>query len=223
MMVNQSTWKKVIYKAVKGFEEQRIRHSSLKQALWKQDYLSLYSLKVLVIIWSKVCLSKVEPANHMRSHDSKLLKTCFTKVLQQQPTGNFDQFLSRSMWVYSRFEKSYKGEQAVSMQKTPNSFFIYSIGIAWIYLAGGVSQILLAHWGDCFLQRSGNQCIYIYIYIYIYTRTHTHTVFYKQTVSLYHKSSVWLDTQDTSSCYQNPPNFMLDLWVGNRSQGWPFQ
>ena len=33
--------------------------------------------------------------------------------------------------------------------------------------------------------------LYIYIYIYI--------VIYRQTVSLYHNSSVWLDTQDASS------------------------
>ena len=31
----------------------------------------------------------------------------------------------------------------------------------------------------------------------------------RQTVSLYHNSSVWLDTQDASSWDQNPPNFML--------------
>ena len=30
-------------------------------------------------------------------------------------------------------------------------------------------------------------------------------------VSLYHNSSVWLDTQDTLSWDQNPPNFMLDM------------
>ena len=40
----------------------------------------------------------------------------------------------------------------------------------------------------------------IYIYIYI--------VIYRQTVSLYHNSSVWLDTQDTSSWEWNPPNFI---------------
>ena len=45
--------------------------------------------------------------------------------------------------------------------------------------------------------------IYIYIYIYI--------VIFRQTVSLYHNSSVWLDTQDASSRDWNPPNFTLDL------------
>ena len=36
-------------------------------------------------------------------------------------------------------------------------------------------------------------------------------VIHKQTVLLYHNSSVGLDTQDTSSWDQNPPNFTLDL------------
>ena len=31
------------------------------------------------------------------------------------------------------------------------------------------------------------------------------------TVSLYHNSLVWLDTQDASSWGQNPPNFTLEL------------
>ena len=31
------------------------------------------------------------------------------------------------------------------------------------------------------------------------------------TVSLYHNSPVWLDTQDASSWDRNPPNFTLDL------------
>ena len=42
---------------------------------------------------------------------------------------------------------------------------------------------------------------YTYIYIYIYT------VIHKQTVSLYHNSSVGLDSRDASSQDQNPPNF----------------
>ena len=45
--------------------------------------------------------------------------------------------------------------------------------------------------------------MYIYIYIYI--------VIYRQTVSLYYNTSVWLDMQDTSSWDRNPPNFTLDL------------
>ena len=45
--------------------------------------------------------------------------------------------------------------------------------------------------------------IYIYIYIYI--------LILRQTVSLYHNSSVWLDTQDAASRDWNPPNFTLDF------------
>ena len=36
-------------------------------------------------------------------------------------------------------------------------------------------------------------------------------VIHRQTVSLYHNSSVWLDTQDASSWDRNAPNFTLDL------------
>ena len=45
---------------------------------------------------------------------------------------------------------------------------------------------------------------YIYIYIYIYI------VIYKQTVSFYKNSSVWLDTQDTRNRDRNSSNFTLD-------------
>ena len=47
--------------------------------------------------------------------------------------------------------------------------------------------------------RHDDDDIYIYIYIYIFN--------HKRTVSLYHNSSVWLDTLDTSSLDRNPPNF----------------
>ena len=36
-------------------------------------------------------------------------------------------------------------------------------------------------------------------------------VIYRQTVSLCHNSSAWIDTQDTSSWDRNPLNFTLDL------------
>ena len=41
-------------------------------------------------------------------------------------------------------------------------------------------------------------------------------VIQRQTILLCHNSSVWIDTQDTSSWEQNTPNFTLDL-VFNRS------
>ena len=68
--------------------------------------------------------------------------------------------------------------------------------------------------------------IYIYIYIYIHTHIHIYTtinlwnsinikykiyVIHRQTVSLYHNSSVWLDTQDALSWDWNLPKFTLDL------------
>ena len=45
--------------------------------------------------------------------------------------------------------------------------------------------------------------IYIYIYMYMYIAPH------RQTVSLYHNCSVWLDTQDASRWDWNPHNFTL--------------
>ena len=51
----------------------------------------------------------------------------------------------------------------------------------------------------------GTLVISVNIYIYIYI------VIHRQTVSLYHNSSVWLDTLDAWSWDQNPPNFTLDL------------
>ena len=36
-------------------------------------------------------------------------------------------------------------------------------------------------------------------------------VIHKETVSLYHNSSVWLDTQDAPSWDRNPSNFMLGI------------
>ena len=45
----------------------------------------------------------------------------------------------------------------------------------------------------------------IYTYIYIYIVNH------RQTISLSHNSSVWLDVQDALSWDRNPPNFVLDL------------
>ena len=41
-------------------------------------------------------------------------------------------------------------------------------------------------------------------------------VIHRQTVSLYHNFSVWLDTQDIWSLVRNPPNITLDL-VSDRS------
>ena len=45
-------------------------------------------------------------------------------------------------------------------------------------------------------------CVCVCIYIYIH--------YHPQTVSLYHNSSLRLDTQDDSSWDWNPPNFILD-------------
>ena len=49
--------------------------------------------------------------------------------------------------------------------------------------------------------------VYIYIYIYVCI----YIVIPRQTDSLFHNSSVRLDTQDASNWDQNTPNFTLDL------------
>ena len=54
-----------------------------------------------------------------------------------------------------------------------------------------------------FSSHSNSITIYIYIYIYI--------VIHRQTVSLYHNSSLQLDTQDASSWDRNQPNFTQDI------------
>ena len=48
---------------------------------------------------------------------------------------------------------------------------------------------------------------YIYIYIYIYI------VIHRETVSLYHNFSVWLDTQDVSRWDRNPTDFSSIVYL----------
>ena len=62
----------------------------------------------------------------------------------------------------------------------------------------------------CILRAQPTGQVYIYIYIYIYI------IIYRQTVLLYHSSSVWREKQDASSLDRNLLNFTLDL-VSNRS------
>ena len=62
--------------------------------------------------------------------------------------------------------------------------------------------------------------IYIYIYIYyltIYIYIYIYIVLHRQTVSLYHNFSVWLDTLDASSWNRNPPNCMYVRLITYRS------
>ena len=47
--------------------------------------------------------------------------------------------------------------------------------------------------------------LFVYIYIYKYC------VIHRQTVSLYHNYSVWLDTENASSWGRDLPNFTLAL------------
>ena len=97
-MINQSTQKKVIYKSSKAFVTRRIEHSRLKRILRKQDSISdSYTLhpEYIFNICNRVCLSKTKLTSRMSTHDSKLSKTLYTKVLQQQPTGNSCQFCEK--------------------------------------------------------------------------------------------------------------------------------
>ena len=47
-----------------------------------------------------------------------------------------------------------------------------------------------------------------YAHTHTYIHTHICTVIHRQTVSLYHNSSVWLDTQDASIWNRNPADLM---------------
>ena len=71
------------------------------------------------------------------------------------------------------------------------------------------NQHLILTWKIYFL-------LYIYIYIYIYMYIYIYIVIHRQTVSVFHNSSVWLDTLDASNKDLNLPNFKLDL-VSNPS------
>ena len=51
------------------------------------------------------------------------------------------------------------------------------------------------------INNNNNDNIYIYIYL----------VIHRQTVLLYHNSSVWLDTLEISCWDRKPPNLALDL------------
>ena len=95
---NGKSTKKVIYESCKAFVTRRIEHWRLKQILRKQDSISdSYTLLPEHIgnICSMVCLSKAGLTCRMRTHDSKLSKTVYTKVSQQQPTGNSCQFCEK--------------------------------------------------------------------------------------------------------------------------------
>ena len=87
----------MIYESCKAFEAERIEHLETKLALQKQNFFVPDILKpeYVYIISSRVCLFKGWLTSHMRSHDNKLLKTRFTKVFQQQPTENSNQFYDK--------------------------------------------------------------------------------------------------------------------------------
>ena len=84
MTVNRSTLKKVINERWKAFEERRIEHSSLKQALQKQNLTSVADTLLsehICNICSRVSLFKAGLACYMKSNDNILSKTRFTNVL----------------------------------------------------------------------------------------------------------------------------------------------
>ena len=60
------------------------------------------------------------------------------------------------------------------------------------------------YWLKTLLAVNFNHYIYIHIYIYI--------VIHRQTFSLYHNTSVWLDMWDAPSWDWNLPNFTLGWW-----------
>ena len=80
-------FEKVIFYGCKEFEAQRIEHSSLKRTLRKKNLTSVpgtFQPEHVCNICSSVCLSTVELASHMRSHDNKQSLAHFIQVLLQQ-------------------------------------------------------------------------------------------------------------------------------------------
>ena len=91
--INRSTWKKVINKTVKHGES-----NTEKWTLRKQDLTSIsdnLQPERVYNICSRACLAKAGLISHMRSRDSILSKTRFTKDFQQQPSGNSSQFCDK--------------------------------------------------------------------------------------------------------------------------------
>ena len=98
MTVNRSIWKKIIRESCKEFEARRPEHFISKQALRKQELTSVPDISQtedVYYIYSRSVCPKAGQACHMRFHGSKLSKTCFTKVFQQQPTENSCQFCDK--------------------------------------------------------------------------------------------------------------------------------
>ena len=80
-------------------------------------------------------------------------------------------------------------------------------GVKWSNLGKGVAPTPTprrsSHWKESLLVAL-DYChqLYLYIYIYIYI----YILIYGETVSLYHNSSVWLETPEASRWGRNPPN-----------------
>ena len=113
----------------------------------------------------------------MKSYDSKLLKTSFTKVFQQKLTVNSYQFCDELCWSTAGVRSHMIGYGWISTENTASSLVTNTIGLM-MYLSWRVtwSPMVTLRENMAFFNKgvavslslSLSLSLYIYIYIYIY-------------------------------------------------------
>ena len=87
----------------------------------------------VISVERSVSPSKAELASYMKSHDSKLSETRFTKELQQQPISNSSQFSYKAFGSTESLRNHMKVHRSNVNEKnkqTVNSFVTHAIGLA---------------------------------------------------------------------------------------------
>ena len=92
---------------------------------------------------SRVHICKAGPVSSKRSHKSKLSKTRIKKDIQQQLTENLCQFNDKACGFITGLGKLMRVNGNNVNGKTANSFVIYMIEFAKIYLAWRGTRVLL--------------------------------------------------------------------------------
>ena len=167
MTVNWSPWKKTINEGCKVFKPRRIENFSLKQALRKQDLISVcdtLQTKHVFNICRKVCFSTASIASPFRSHDRKLSKTRFTKVLPKQPIGNSCRehelsvkkvyFVTKCVglwWIWEVIWRSTR-RQIIYLSYVRSD----PERLTWPEESHVLPQVLFANWRDGFQQCNGS-------------------------------------------------------------------
>ena len=111
----------------KAFEARRIEHFSTTRAFRNQNLIfilhTLLPEKGYNII-CRICLSK---ASRKKSSDIKPLKTYFTKVSQQQPTGNSTQFCDKVRESAEGLTIHIRQHSVKSKERPINSFVTHGV------------------------------------------------------------------------------------------------